>query len=112
MSGYLTTNSNRLSTIMIDGRDVTVDAGGDLRFLEAVVSHCGMTLTIGGLPTVPDGDDELEMIIPGDLRLAPGTSVQEVAAALHAVAARPSAIGAIFEALRSVGAIDAEVVIR
>lgn len=110
--GDLTVTPNTRPRILIDGRDGTVVAGGDLRVREAVVSHGGMTLTIGGLPTVPDGDDELEMIIPGDLRLAPGTSVQEVAAALHAVAARPSAIGAIFEALRSVGAIDAEVVIR
>jgi flagellar basal body P-ring protein FlgI len=41
-----------------------------------------------------------------------GVSVQDVAAALHAVAAPPAAIGAIFESLREVGAIRARVVIR
>jgi flagellar basal body P-ring protein FlgI len=38
--------------------------------------------------------------------------VQDVAAALHAIAAPPAAIAAIFESLRSVGALSAEVVVR
>jgi flagellar basal body P-ring protein FlgI len=35
-----------------------------------------------------------------------------VAAGLHAVGAKPEEIAAIFEALRSAGALNAEVVIR
>jgi flagellar basal body P-ring protein FlgI len=38
--------------------------------------------------------------------------VQEVAAGLHAAGARPQEIAAMFTALRDVGAIGAEVVVR
>jgi hypothetical protein len=38
--------------------------------------------------------------------------VQDVAAALHAVAAPPTTIAAVFESLRSIGAISAEVIVR
>jgi len=38
--------------------------------------------------------------------------VQEVAAALHAVGAAPQEIAAIFESLRRIGALSAEVVSR
>ncbi|MGZ8415232.1 MAG: flagellar basal body P-ring protein FlgI, partial [Gemmatirosa sp.] len=50
--------------------------------------------------------------VPGDVRIAPGTSVQRVAAALHAVQTPASDIAAIFAALREVGAIVADVVVR
>ena len=62
-----------------------------------------MTLSIGGQP----GAD----LTPGDVRIPTGTSVQDVAAALHAVAAPPSAIAAVFESLREVGALAAGVLI-
>jgi flagellar P-ring protein precursor FlgI len=46
------------------------------------------------------------------VRVAPGTSVQRVAAALHAVQTPAADIAAIFAALRDVGALSAEVVVR
>ncbi|MCU0626797.1 MAG: flagellar basal body P-ring protein FlgI, partial [Gemmatimonadaceae bacterium] len=48
----------------------------------------------------------------GEVRLQPGISVQKVASALHGVRTTPQEIAAIFGALRDVGAIAAEVVIR
>lgn len=113
--GDLRIQPDRRARIVIDGRDGTVVAGGDLVVREAVVSHAGMTLTIGGTAPGPIGTGPgtgVEGGAPGDLRIAPGTSVQDVAAALHAVAATPAAIATIFESLRAVGALDAEVVIR
>jgi flagellar P-ring protein precursor FlgI len=46
------------------------------------------------------------------VRIAPGTSVQRIASALHAVQTPASDIAAIFAALREGGAIAAEVVVR
>jgi flagellar P-ring protein precursor FlgI len=109
--GELRVDQDRRPRIVIDGRDGTVVAGGDMVVREAIVSHGGMTLTIGGMDMAP-GTAPAEGGMPGDVRVAPGTSVQAVAAALHAVAAQPSAIATIFESLRSVGALNAEVVIR
>lgn len=106
--GELTVAPQRVARVIIDGRSGTVVAGGGLQVGEAVVSHGSMTLSVGGTPT----DDTQGPAIPGDVRMAPGVSVQDVAAALHAVAAPPSAIGAIFSSLREVGAIQAEVVVR
>lgn len=94
----------RVSRLIIDGRDGTIIAGGDLTVGEATVSHGGITITVGANDTTAAP--------PNNLRLASGTPVTRVAAALHAVQAPPSEIAAIFESLRAIGAIAAEVVIR
>ncbi len=103
--GDLSVVRERSARVIIDGRDGTVVAGGGMVVGEAVVSHGAMTLSIGGAAPAGTG-------APGDLRVAEGTSVQDVAAALHAVAAPPRAIAAVFESLKEIGAISAEVVIR
>ena len=100
----LRVRSSRVARLVIDGRDGTIVAGGDLLVGEAVVSHGAITLTVGASADSATG--------PGDVRLSAGTSVQRVASALHAMRATPSDIAAIFEALRTVGAISAEVVAR
>jgi flagellar P-ring protein precursor FlgI len=106
--GELSVSPQRVARVIIDGRSGTVVAGGNLQVGEAVVSHGSMTLTVGG-----EGAQAADANpIPGDVRMSPGVSVQDVAAALHAVAAPPTAIGAIFESLREVGAISAQVVVR
>lgn len=94
----------RVARLIIDGRDGTIVAGGDLTIGEATVSHGGITITIGANDTTATP--------PNNLRMAVGTPVTRVAAALHAIQAPPSEIAAIFESLRGIGAIAAEVVIR
>lgn len=93
-------SANRL---IIDGRDGTVVAGGDLAIGNAVVSHGAVTLTVGGA-----GGAEA----PGAVQVATGTPAQEVAIALQALQTPPMEIAAIFESLREVGALAAEIVIR
>ncbi len=94
----------RIARLIIDGRDGTIMAGGDLTIGEATVSHGGITLTIGATDTTAAA--------PNNLRMPSGTPVTRVAAALHAVQTPPAEIAAIFESLRAIGAIAAEVVIR
>ena len=50
-----------------------------------------MTLAIGGPPPTDS------IFIPGDLRVGEGATVQDIAGALHGVAAPPESIGAVFE---------------
>jgi flagellar P-ring protein precursor FlgI len=101
----------REARVIIDGRDGTVVAGGGLAVGEAVVSHGAVTLTIGAETGAAGGaggaGDET-----GALRVPVGTTAQQIAATLHAFRTPPSEIAAIFEALREVGAISAEVVVR
>ncbi len=94
----------RIARLIIDSRDGTIIAGGDLTIGEATVSHGGITISVGAVDT--------SAAAPFNVRVASGTAVTRVAAALHAIQAPPSEIAAIFEALRSIGAIVAEVVVR
>lgn len=90
--------------LIVSAREGTIVGGGDIVVGPAVVSHGAITLAVGG---TGQGAPEL-----GDVRLPAGATVQEVASALHAVQAPATEIGAIFRALRDVGAIRAEVVVR
>ena len=92
--------------LVIDGRDGTVVAGGDMVVGAATVSHGAITLAIGQLA------DNDTAAIPGSVRLPAGIPVQRVATALHAVQTPVNEIAAIFAALREIGAITAEVVVR
>jgi flagellar P-ring protein precursor FlgI len=100
----------RLSTpgrIVIDAHDGSVVAGGELPIGAAVVSVGSVTLSIGGAPAdTTSGNSD------GRVRLAAGTSVQQLMTALHAVQTPPSQVALIFEALRRAGSISAEVVSR
>jgi flagellar P-ring protein precursor FlgI len=89
--------------IIVDGRDGTVVAGGDIRVGAAVVSHHGITLQIGGTRGAA---------VEGLVRVEPSASVEDVAAGLHAARARPEEIAAIFDALRAAGALTAQVTVR
>lgn len=88
--------------VIIDARDGTVVAGGDLRISSAVVSRGGVTLQIGGNGAASEGL----------VKVAADASVQEVAAGLHAAGAQGSDIAAVFESLRAAGALRAQVVVR
>ncbi len=96
---------SRASRIIIDSRDGTVVAGGELAVGAAVVSHGLVTLSIGGDGGAAGG-------APGDVRVPTGTSAQQIASALHAFETPPGEIAAIFESLSEIGALPAEVVIR
>lgn len=110
-------HANRL---VIDGRDGTVVAGGDITVGAAVVSHGGVTLNIGNDAASPPAANQAPNDMNSDraanatqaVSIKPGASVQKVASALQAVQTSPSEIAAIFESLREVGAISAEVIVR
>jgi flagellar P-ring protein precursor FlgI len=112
--GDVRVRPDRPSRLIIDGRDGTVVAGGDIGISDAVVTHAGITLSVG--PPMPVDTtvkkDTTSAPVTGGLHVLTGTPAYRVAAALHAMKAAPSDIAAIFEALRSVGALSAEVVIR
>lgn len=93
--------------IVIDAREGTVVAGGDLTIGAAVIQHRGITLQVGGAAAdTTAGRGE------GLLRVEPSASVRTVAAGLHAAGARPQDLAPIFEALRAAGALRAEVIVR
>lgn len=94
--------------IVIDGREGTIVAGGGIQVGPAVIHRMGVTLEIGGVP--PEAGAAAGPA--GRVRVGERASVQDVAAGLHAAGLRPADMAAIFEALRSSGAMVAEVVVR
>ena len=95
----------RVARLIIDSRDGTIIAGGDLTVGEATVSHGGITLTVGSATDTTAAP-------AGSLKMPSGTPVTRIASALHAVQAPPAEVAAIFESLRAIGAIAAEVIVR
>jgi len=104
--GMLRVEPTRIGRIVIDTRQGTVVAGGDLTLGPAVVSVAGITLTIGRVSADSTRNDR------GSVRMATGATVQDLAAALEAVRTPPAQVAQIFEALRQAGAISAEIVSR
>ena len=90
--------------IVVDAKSGSVVAGGNLQVGEATVSHADLTVSIGLKPD--------SVAVKGDARFAAGVTVQAVAAALHGMQATAAEVAAIFTALRDVGAISAEVIVR
>lgn len=101
--GDLRVQPDRPIRLVIIARNGSVVAGGDIPVGNAVISHGPITLAVGGR----GGAD-----VPGNVQMAAGSSVQEIASALHAVRAPAAEIAAIFQALREAGALSAELVIR
>ncbi|MCL4214663.1 MAG: flagellar basal body P-ring protein FlgI [Gemmatimonadales bacterium] len=125
------------SAIFLDARSGLVVAGGDVAVGAAAIRHGRIGLTIAGptpsaanaaanapatpnaaagtpadsaTPAAPPRPAPAEGEIP--LRLPVGTSVLEVTAALRAVDAQPREVAAILLALREVGALPVEVIVR
>lgn len=134
--GELRVRPSRPAMLVIDTRNGTVVAGGELTVGKATITHGGITLTIdaddraapagvipepgvlppdstesGELPPAPSYSQPENGALP-ELRVREGASVQEVASALHALQTPAADVAAIFEALRSLGALSAEVVLR
>ncbi len=105
----LTVELQRAARIVIDQRTGTVVAGGDLTLGPGMVSVGGLSLAIGGvaIDTIAAAAAN-----PNPLRVPGGATVQQLAAALHAVRTPPQLVAQVFEALRAVGALAAEVVAR
>jgi flagellar P-ring protein precursor FlgI len=89
--------------LVLDSREGTLVAGGDIPVGPGVIHHHGVTLQIGGSPGAAAA---------GLVRMDARASVQDVAAGLHAAGVRPEDMAAIFEALQASGALHAQVVVR
>jgi len=98
--------------IIIDGREGTLVSGGDIRIGPAVIHHHGVTLAVGGSPAGRGAGVDSSAVHDGLVRMDARSSVQDVAAGLHAAGVRAEDMAAIFEALQAAGALRAEVVVR
>lgn len=98
--------------IVIDAHDGTLVSGGDIRLGPAVIHHRGVTLAIGAVPPNARAAAADSAATEGLVRMESRSTVQDVAAGLHAAGVRADDMAAIFEALQTAGALRAEVVVR
>ena len=111
--------------VIVNSRTGTVVIGSHVRVNPAAVSHGSLTVTIQAAPTVvqpnmlaggetvvlPTADIAVEQDDGRMFLFEPGVSLDEIVRAVNEVGAAPGDLVAILEALRSAGALRAELVV-
>ncbi|MCA9609515.1 MAG: flagellar basal body P-ring protein FlgI, partial [Myxococcales bacterium] len=112
--------------VVIDERTGTVVVGADVRIAAVAVAQGGLTIRVyeepqtsqpnalagGDTTVVPQSDVEAEAAQGSLRRVGPSASLDDVVNALNALGARPRDLVAIFQALRSAGALQAEIEVQ
>ena len=108
--------------VIVNSRTGTVVIGRHVRVLPAAVSHGNLTVTIteqpnvsqpapfsgGTTQVVPQSNIQVQQDKNRMFKFAPGTTLDEIVRAVNQVGAAPGDLVAILEALRSAGALRAE----
>jgi flagellar P-ring protein precursor FlgI len=118
----------RKARVVVSERTQTIVAGGDVRIAPAVVVHGGLTIVVKEAPAVSQPVAPLTggktAVVPqsdvttmetGDktVRYVPGSAtLADVATALGTLGLTPRELASVLEALRTAGALEAEVVVE
>lgn len=119
------TAGDAAARVIINSRTGTVVIGEHVRVLPAIVSHGNLTVTITETPEVsqptPFSNGETKKVVSSDVQISqgsgraflfqPGSSLQDIVHAINQVGAAPGDLVAILEALKTVGALKAELVV-
>ncbi|MEM9070795.1 MAG: flagellar basal body P-ring protein FlgI [Myxococcota bacterium] len=113
--------------VVIDERTGTIVLGSDVRIREVAIAQGGLSVQIsenfrvsqpgafaagGDTAVVPESDVNVS-VQPGGLAALPNTaSLADVVAALNALGAGPRDLVAIFQALRTAGALQADIEVQ
>jgi flagellar P-ring protein precursor FlgI len=111
--------------VIVNARTGTVVIGRNVRVLPAAVSHGSLTVTIteratvsqptpfsaGTTQVVPKSDIEVKEEARSMFVFSPGVSLDDIVRAVNNVGAAPGDLVAILEALRSAGALRAELIV-
>lgn len=124
--------------VIVSERTQTIVAGGDVRLAPSVVIHGGLTITVRGppprapappLPVAPlagqpgaprPGAAPAPVLPPVEVKEAdkavhyvpPAATLADVASALAALGLAPRELTSVLDALRSAGALEAEIVVQ
>ena len=111
--------------VIVNARTGTVVIGQNVRVFPAAVSHGSLTVTIterstvsqpapfsaGTTQVIPKSDIEVKEEARSMFVFSPGVSLDEIVRAVNNVGAAPGDLVAILEALRSAGALRAELIV-
>ncbi len=117
----------RRARVVINERTGTIVAGGDVRLKPAAVVHGGLTIIVKetpavSQPTAPFGRGSTVVVPQTDIKTDEGDksvtyvpaqpTLADVASSLGALGLSPRELASVLDALRSAGALEAEVVIQ
>jgi flagellar P-ring protein precursor FlgI len=117
----------RKARVVVSERTQTIVAGGDVRLSAAVVVHGGLTIVVNEAPHVsqpvaPFGTGQTQVVPRTDIQTSEGdktvrltpkaATLADVASALGALGLSPRELASVLEAMRTAGALEAEVVIQ
>jgi flagellar P-ring protein precursor FlgI len=118
--------ADAVARVVINERTGTVVAGGDVRLLPVAIAQGGITIQVkeraevsqpgvlsgGQTKVVPQSEVEAQEAIPQVAYLKGATSLAEVAQALSSFGVSPRELASILQALKSAGALRAEIVVQ
>ena len=122
----LTVEPVPVARVVINERTGTVIAGGAVQVLPVAIAHGNLTVRIrtrsqisqpapfsqrGATVVVPESEIEVESEQGAIAALPEAPTIQDLAAALNALGVKPRDLIAIFQALKQVGALKAELLI-
>ncbi len=103
----LTLTPDVSAKVIINERTGTVVMGKDIRISEVAVSHGNISLAVKGAITKETKETKEEKIV----LIPPGVSIGDIVTALNSVGATPEDLIAILQAIKSAGALHAEIII-
>jgi flagellar P-ring protein precursor FlgI len=98
----LTVNTDSRARIVINEKSGTVVAGGKVRIKNVALSHGDLAIAIGGGKTAKKGEGQKLVEIPNT------TSVTDLVKVLNELGVAPKDLTAIFQSLKSAGALEGE----
>lgn len=123
--GELTIEPNIPARVVIDDRTGTIVIGQDVTISTVAVTHGSITVQVSELPTVSQPNPFSEgqtVVVPdtevavqqtgGQIRFLGGANLQTLVAGLNAMGLKPTGIVAILQAIKSAGALNAELIIQ
>ncbi|WP_349369923.1 flagellar basal body P-ring protein FlgI [Salinarimonas sp.] len=123
--GDLIVQPDTPARVVVDERTGTVVIGADVRISTVAVTHGNLTVRITELPVASQPapfSDGQTVVLPdtrvevaqeeGRLAILQGSSLQTLVAGLNQIGLRPAGIIAILQAIKSAGALQADLVIQ
>ncbi|MGP9822277.1 flagellar basal body P-ring protein FlgI [Salinarimonas sp. NSM] len=123
--GDLVVTPDTPARVVIDERTGTVVIGADVRISTVAVTHGNLTVRVTELPVAsqpPPFSNGQTVVLPdtrvevqegeGRLAIIQGSSLQTLVAGLNQIGLRPAGIIAILQAIKSAGALQADLVIQ
>ena len=123
--GNLTVRPDTPAKIIIDERTGTVIIGSNVKVSTVAITHGGLTVSVTELPetsqpvafsdgvTVAEPNTEIIVSEEGkSIGIVQGPSLQQLVSGLNRMGAKPSGIIAILQGIKSVGALQANLVVQ